>query len=99
MKRTKLFISIFRCLFGIVSAMAQNPVLSPYNGGHLRFGLMKQICMWIDLLSCAERPALDLRPQTSFCSNFVHESLCLKTLIVYFCGEKVHNSPLSFANV
>ena len=35
MKRTKLFISIIMCLFGIVSATAQNPVLSPYNGGHL----------------------------------------------------------------
>ena len=44
MKRTMLFISIFMCLFGIVSAMAQNPVLSPYKGGHLRFSLMKQIC-------------------------------------------------------
>ena len=50
MKRTMLFISIFMCLFGIVSAMAQNPVLSPYKEGHLRFSLMKQICMWIDLL-------------------------------------------------
>ena len=29
MKRTMLFISIFMCLFGIVSATAQNPVLSP----------------------------------------------------------------------
>ena len=38
---------------------------------------------------------MDLRPQTPFCSNFVHESLLLKTPILYFCGEKVHNPPLS----
>ena len=41
MKRTMLFISIFMCLFGIVSATAQNPVLTP-SDSLVKFAIPKR---------------------------------------------------------